>query len=181
MNSSQVNFYFTPADIMELALHIQDKWLMVPKKLSTNQLTYVQELDDLCYLMLPEHDALMQLKHVAQQGYYTINALDCPVIEFLPPRLDLENKVLKRGRMYYVKNAYDADGNLLAKDADFLQAAQKLFAWVRRHFKNAKPEGYKGLLVSQRAWEWTTDHKGTLPLNNISKKKSKTVESALAI
>lgn len=77
-----------------------------------------------------------------------------PVIEFLYPQM--EPDVLRPGRLYFVKDYLDKiEMKEKMKAESFISAAEDLFKWFRKTFKNnTKLNDYEGYYISERAFEW---------------------------
>jgi hypothetical protein len=69
-------------------------------------------------------------REVPAQGYWAINQIFSPVIEFSLGRFDGE--VLRSGRLYYIDSYYDEKKMLVGKPADFIEWSRQLFRKVKR-------------------------------------------------
>lgn len=69
-------------------------------------------------------------KEVAPQGYWTIDDLRSPVIEFSRSRVNSD--VIKRGRLYYSDTYYNGTGGLISKPGEFLKWSKKILSDARR-------------------------------------------------
>jgi hypothetical protein len=57
-------------------------------------------------------------REVPTQGYWTVNQIFSPVIEFGLGRFD--GKILRSGRLYYIHSYYNEKKILVGKSADFI-------------------------------------------------------------
>ena len=171
----QINFYLMPKDILELNEYLkQNKWIVFSAKQAKSKLEFVDSVKRIDFLLLEKHKEQVKMKFIEKQNHYSPDIILSPIIQFRNPPLDIEKKILRRGRVYYTKDFWQAD-KLIDKDEEFLKAAQKLFAWIRRHFKNTKY--VDGFLVSERAKQWAIENNGYLPPNNMSQREWKIWEA----
>ena len=74
-------------------------------------------------------DAIV-MAEVPTQGYWSINDLFSPVVEFTLGRFDGE--VLRRGRFYYTDSYYDNQRRLIQKPVEFLNWADQVLNEAKR-------------------------------------------------
>jgi len=166
--SPQINFYLMPNDILEIEEYIKKSGLLIIKDDSpTAQLCMLNSLtenDDLKKLLfLPKHEGKVVTWYVESQKFYAIDILFSPVIEFFHPYYDFAEKIMRTGRFYYTKGYYDANGVWVEKDAVFLKAADDLWRWFKKHFKNTKL--MPPLWVTPRVADWVQNEGGKLLVN----------------
>lgn len=78
----------------------------------------------------------LRMKEVPTQGYWVVEEMLSPVIEF--SRCVVTDDVIKEGRLYYTDSDYDRSGNLIVKSPEFREWAKKLLSAVRRSLKYDK-------------------------------------------
>lgn len=138
--SHQVNFYLTPTDVAVLEKRLQGiEPLLILLNKSENCHPFVLNSMDYVlhgkpwlyfYLVRPEDFGAVAMRHVPAQGYWTVDVMKSPVIEFNKSFFD--NKTLRRGRLYYMDSYYNSDGLLQNKSEAFRNWAKKVFAFVRK-------------------------------------------------
>ena len=175
MKSSQINFYFTKEDILEIEEYIRErKMLIIPQPLYTKELNFSHSLTEYDgkriwsdkYLVLEKDKNSVITKYIDTQNYYLVDVLDSPVIEF--SNCIIKNNIMSRGRIYIVKNTYDKSGLSVDKPSEFLQTASELFKWIKKHFKPKNTSKYppipnmEGILISERVFDWMQTEKGNL-------------------
>lgn len=85
------------------------------------------------YLTLPNQAKNIVCEKVPSQGYWTIDSLRSPVVEF--SRCYFNGKVLREGRLFYDSGYYDDSGTWVEKPKDFLEWADKLFRITKKVLK----------------------------------------------
>lgn len=185
MRSSQINFYLTSEDILEIEEYIKERQiLIIPQPQYSKELQFSNSLTEYDgkklwsdkYLVLKENVDLVLTNHIDTQNYYLVNVLDSPVIEF--SNCIIKNNIMSRGRIYYTKTTYDKEGNLLEKPASFLQTTHDLFKWIKKRFKPNKDSvstmaGMEMFLISERTLKWIQETNGSLA---DSKQKNKILQ-----
>jgi len=163
MNSSQINFFMMPDDVAELEQYIKEQGLViVADRMPENKL---QVLDSLKtnypitpYILKPEDVSNVKIDKTDNNIYY-IDLFSSNVIEFGSPHINNQMNTLRAGRFYYIKTFFDANGELIYKNANFFETAEKLFKWCKSHFKNAK---ISKTWATKRVAEWTKNTNGQL-------------------
>ncbi|MCB1159964.1 MAG: hypothetical protein H7A25_09430 [Leptospiraceae bacterium] len=177
MKSSQINFYMTDEDILEIDNYLKAQGLVIISAYHSEK-----EIKVLPSLLVSENDKPIQknrlillqedLPHL-KPGYietkemYNVDIMDSPVIEFSPGGIK-ENKFY-RGRLYYVKDILNKKGQSEEKNAEFLKIASSLFRWIKKHFKNAKLQGFEDFLVTERTANCLDKNRVELVLNHVMK------------
>jgi hypothetical protein len=138
--SSQVNFFLTPVDQLLLEQRLKKECPVVflgipleqpaPRLLSTLEVARYGEEWLTVFLAHPDSLGALVFDHVPKQGYWLVDDERSPVIEL--SRCFYDGKVLKRGRLYYIKGFYDEAGRWVDKPADFLAWAKKVFSVTRK-------------------------------------------------
>ncbi len=174
MKSRQINCYLTLDDIVEIEKYLKEKNLEIlatpSRAKNISIINNLNTIDD-NFLSLKKHIILNNQKqlvmshYIENQNYYLIDVTKNPVIEFWQPYFNASQKILRRGRLYYVKEYYDQEGLICEKNPEFLKMADDFFKWFRKNFKQQKIEGYQGLHVTKRANDFMKQG-GKLPLNN---------------
>lgn len=175
MKSSQLNFYLTREDILEIEEYIKKKGLfIIPQPLSREELQFSNSLTESDgkkiwsdkYLVLKENQNSVKVKYISTQNYYLVDVLDSPVVEF--GNCPIKNNVMSRGRIYYVKDIFDSSGKSIDKPSEFLLAASDLIKWIKKQFKPKNSKNFspipnmEGILISERTYQWMQKEKGIL-------------------
>lgn len=173
MSSKQINFFMMPEDEKEFESYLkqtkQVSFLAVPM--------YHQELRVMnsfgsqdpegkswstIYLVLTDDLEKIIINYVPGPSYYLLDELRSPVIQFMRCYYDFSNKKIRRGRLYLNTGYYNQNREWVWKEQEFLDWANNVFKWFRRHFKNQKLKGFEGWLVTQRTAEWVEKEGGEL-------------------
>ena len=157
----QVNFYMLPADLakFEHILRARGDTFFVAGCLPSPEVAIHNTLrtDWLrTYLIRGSDSAQATTIAVPAQGYWHVDALRSPVVEF--DRCYYDGTVIGRGRLYFQPGFY-ADEQWVDKTSEFIRWADSLIRWVRRHYRRDPQTGY---YVGPHAWEWVTQQGGTL-------------------
>lgn len=146
--SHQLSFRATPKDLFVLETEFMRAhgctclaWrspVPVPRQLSSFS-SYEPGVDDLT-VFLTSSDTLDEvvLRHVAAQGYWTVDTLRSPVLEL--GRCFIEGNALRRGRLYYADGYYGASREWVLKPERFRQWATSLLKTARRVFRRVDGE-----------------------------------------
>jgi hypothetical protein len=86
-------------------------------------------------------------EHVPAQGYWTVDVLRSPAVEFESCYFD--GKLLRRGRVYYTDGYYGADKAWVAKPPDFLVWAKAVLKVTR---KSLHKDGADYIGRDAKAW-----------------------------
>lgn len=154
---SQVNFFLTPGDTarLEAVVRLVQPFVVLHSRSPTpspRQLANVDFVEGgeqwlFFHLVRPEDVGAVVMRHVPAQGYWTVDVLRSPVIEFNGCFFD--SRTLRRGRVYYTPSFFDADGALVQKPQEFLAWSKSLFAAVK---KNLKRRGTEYVGTEAEAW-----------------------------
>ena len=101
-----------------------------------------------CLVVTTQKDAL-DIKKI-DTNTYSINRNISPVVEFRRSFYDPEQHLLRRGRLYYTKGFWNEANEWEEKPTGFVEAAEKLFKWFRKTYKDTKNEEWKGITVTQK-------------------------------
>lgn len=85
------------------------------------------------HLVRPEDLDGVNLRHVPAQGYWTVDVLTSPVVEFNGCFFD--GAILRRGRVYYVDGFYDANQQWKMKSTGFRDWAKAALGGTRKALK----------------------------------------------
>lgn len=142
----QINFYLSPKDVLEL----EKRLLSVEKTLilhSRSRGPYPRIVDstDLVedghqqnffnLVRIADLDSVVT-KEIKNQGYWSIDELRSPVIEFT--RSNFDGALIRRGRLYYIDVYYDDSGKLVGKTLGFDVWAKKVLSKARRSLEYDK-------------------------------------------
>lgn len=158
MESSQVNFFMHPEDI-----ELFGKYLAENNIISINQPQFTAELKFSssiaekadnewwlkCFLVREADISFIKNEFIKKQNYYLINEFESPVIEF--SRCFFDGKILKHGRLYFLKAVYDSNGKLVYKSQEFITRSHAVLKWIKKYYKRDIETGY---YFSPRAEEW---------------------------
>lgn len=90
------------------------------------------------HLVRPDDLASVVTRHVPAQGYWTVDVLRSPVIEF--SRCFFDGQILRCGRVYYTPSFFGPDDAVVLKSSAFLDWAKLLFAVVKKNLKRRDTE-----------------------------------------
>lgn len=154
----QINFYATPADIAVLgaAAARVEPMLVLHDRSPTAAPRVLPSLDhhdgtqrQLHFSLVREQDlARVATEHVPTQGYWIVDVLRSPVLEFSSCFFD--GKILRRGRIYYVDGFYGEDGAWVEKPESFRTWAKRVRAAIRKPL--AKHGDFEYIGADARAW-----------------------------
>ncbi len=99
------------------------------------------------YLVHPDAVADVVARHVPNQGYWVIDALRSPVVEFNCCYSD--EAIIRRGRVFYDEKFYDESGILVSKSEEFCKWAKMIFAQIKKVVKK-----HDGDYIGPAASEW---------------------------
>jgi len=90
------------------------------------------------HLVRPEDLQAVVTRHVPAQGYWTIDVIKSPVIEF--NRCFFDGTILRRGRLYYVDGYYNAHQTWEDKADSFQQWAKAVLTRAKKVLKKHKAD-----------------------------------------
>jgi hypothetical protein len=161
----QVNFYLDPFDTLSLEQTIRTvEPLLVLHSRSPRSEPRVVESASIeedgqpwlfAFLVRREDLQSVVTRHVPAQGYWTIDVLKSPVIEF--NRCFFDCTVLRRGRLYYVDGYYNANQTWEDKEDGFQQWAKTVLTRTKKVLKK-----YKGDYIGTGADAWHSSSGGKL-------------------
>jgi hypothetical protein len=82
------------------------------------------------FLARPEDVDAVVMRHVPTQGYWTVDVLYSPVVEF--QRCYFDGKILRRGRAYFVDKYFGPNADVVQKPEAFRKWAQSVLGAIRR-------------------------------------------------
>lgn len=149
----QLRFFLTPTDLQLLEQRLKAQCPVVfldyrsdqpaPKVLSTTAVAEFGKTWLTMFLAPPEALEALPFKHVARQGYWTVDLLRAPAIEL--SRCFYDGKVLRSGRLFYDRGVYDEAGTWVEKPASFQNWAKKVFSVARKGLqRDTELEAYVG-------------------------------------
>jgi len=161
----QVNFFLLPSDLISLeveiarvgpfeVLHSRSRSIEVRRLGAINP---NKAGEDWLHLFLVRPDDVEQVvtQHVPAQGYYSVDALRSPAIEF--QRCFFDGKELRRGRAYFVDKYYNSKGALIQKPEPFRKWAQSVLGVIRRSLER---QGHD--YIGRDAKQWLSTGEGIL-------------------
>lgn len=84
---------------------------------------------------------LVRVKLIERQGYYLIDDLFSPVVEWSPGYDPATGHRSGRGRLWFPTAYWDDDGEFVQMPSGFLGWGDRLLRWVRRNWKKG-PSGF---------------------------------------
>jgi hypothetical protein len=107
------------------------------------------------FLVRPEDVEFVVTQSVAAQGYWSIDALRSPVVEF--QRCFYDGQRLRRGRAYFVEQYYDVNKQLVQKPETFRVWAQSVLSAIRRKLQRQGAD-----YIGSEAKRWLSSGAGVL-------------------
>ena len=136
----QLNFHAAPPDVarLEAAISALQPILILHDRSSMSEprvlptLTFKENSQQHLFYFLVRPDDLSDvvMEHVPNQGYWSVDILRSPVIEFTSCYFD--GQILRRGRIYYVDGYYGADDAWMEKPETFRRWAAAVRKTVRK-------------------------------------------------
>ena len=144
----QINFYLIPGDIDALAMELlkAEPYIVLHSRSASASPREVGSLDVLekghpwlyFHLVRPPDKNSVVMREVPAQGYWTVDVLRSPVIEFT--RCYFDGHILRRGRMYYDAKYYGEKGDLVSKSDNFLEWAKIIFSKTKKNLINTNSD-----------------------------------------
>jgi hypothetical protein len=139
----QVNFYITPRDEAAIELKLKSLAPAVvlhhrspgPEPRVIDSIDVRQGDERWLYLYLARSQDLSQVvtQHVPAQGYWGVDVMRSPVIEFT--RCYFDDKILRRGRVYYVDGFFSPGDAWVEKSEGFKDWAKSVLSTVKKSLK----------------------------------------------
>lgn len=153
----QLNFFLTPRDTTGLERRLREvgPLVVLHKQAQTSEPRVLSNIEcvengrrwlSFC-LARPEDLKSVVMRHVPAHGYWALDELRSPLIEFGACYFD--ERILRRGRMYYIEKYYGPDNTQVKKPDAFLAWAKAIFAASRKYLKRLDAD-YAG----DEALEW---------------------------
>jgi hypothetical protein len=139
----QVDFFATPTDMLgiETMLLEIEPYAVLHSRSPTSQPRVVKSFARIenerpwlffFLVRLPELSSV-KLKHVPQQGYWSIDVLKSPVVELSLGAFDATT--LGRSRLYFTESFFDEKGKLIPKPDAFVLWGRSLITSTKRYLK----------------------------------------------
>lgn len=167
MSSQQVNFFMHPQDLFEFEKLIKERspvsFIQEPLLngiLEMNEgsiYTPEKEIWLRGYLARPLDTTNIRLYFVERQGYWLVDVVKSPAIELT--RSFFDERILRRGRLYYHNGYYNEEKAWITKGNDFIDWAKYLISVIRKNYQKDKLTGY---YVGPFANEWVVSTGGKL-------------------
>jgi len=152
MRSKQINFYLFPNQLVDFETYLKEnEWLIANSK-SVNQsfhYTGLIETNGLKYIFKQADIDKIRMDFIENQNYFVINSSLSNVIEFLPPKYDTIANNIRKGRIYYEPYSYTKGQTDKLKDEHFIETAENLFSWFKKHYEWTKQPEHKGFYISK--------------------------------
>lgn len=132
--SSQVRLRLRPGDLGELEAELRERGaLFLPYTFPSPELSFLPalELGKMIWVFRPDDRDLVRLKHIPQQGYWVVDQLRSPVVEFSHSGPGSE---LGQGRLFFRTSYWEDDDTKVAFPAGFVTWAKGIFQWVRGRY-----------------------------------------------
>ena len=155
----QINFYMAPNDEKTFLDYVLSTGnvAIIGQPSPTNQPRILKDFNPTVrdetlwltvYLWNQDTTPQVFLRAVETQGYYVVNFFKSEVVEWGRCYLDMEKKILRRGRIWM--EAYDLEGDQFIKKSEaFIRWFERLQRWVRKNCE--KSEGASGRYVGREA------------------------------
>ncbi len=161
MKSSQINFFLTKEDIVEIQQYLHDNNVLFLNKyqnqnsiqLENSLLVQIEKPMVALYFVLRSHISDLEKQLIATHNERYIDVIQSNTIEFLRPFQNEKSNKINAGRFYYIKGYYQ-NNELIDKPLEFLEAADKFFKWFKKQFKNQKINGLEDFHITPRAAEF---------------------------
>lgn len=135
--NSQVRIRLRSDDLGELEAELREREaLFLPYTFPAPELSFLPalELGKLIWIVRPDDRDLVRLKHIPQQGYWVIDQVRSPVVEFSHSGPDSE---LGEGRLQFHTNYWADDDTKVAFPDGFVTWARDILQWVRGRYTGA--------------------------------------------
>ena len=154
----QLTLYFLPEDLAELEQVLRERdAAFIAYYHHSPELTLCETLDPTGsrepFLWATRREDLDQvvLKYVEQQGYWLVDMSISPVLE-VSRGGPFDGTRVPKGRLYFRTEYLDRDKyEMVPFPPEFVDWAQKILMWVRRHYRRDKKTGH---YWSPRAQAW---------------------------
>ena len=166
----QINFYMAPNDEKALLDQILSKGnvAIVGEPSQTNQPRILKDFspivkDETLWLTLYlwNHDTTSQvfMQAVEAQGYHVVDFFKSEVVEWGRCYLDMEKKILRRGRLW-METYHFEDDQPVKKDEAFIRWFARLQRWVRKNCVKSDEDagcyvGREALLLKEYGFKLT--------------------------
>jgi len=135
----QINFFLSPDDVLKLEKEITslENTLILkdqsrgpfPAAAKSTELTE-NDRQWLFFYLVRERDLdYVVTEEVKTQGYWRIDDMFSPVVEFT--RSNFDGEIFRRGRLYYNDAYYNGQGKLVSKTPSFCAWARKVISKAR--------------------------------------------------
>ena len=161
----QATFVLLPGDLTALEVEIArvEPFTVLHSRSSSKEVRSLSALDPTkagedwlhLFLVRPSDVKRVVTQHVPAQGYWSVDALRSPVIEF--QRCFFDGKVLRRGRVYFNESYYDLSGVLVQKPEAFRKWARVVLSTIRRNLHRQGPD-----YIGPEAKMWLSSGEGAL-------------------
>ena len=138
----QINFYLTAEDEVAFEEHLKKagdfvaiRWKSDKPEPVVVDLSAQKSVLSL-RLVLPQHLAKVSMQPILTRREYSIDGLVSPVVEY--SRCPQEDRLIRRGRLYFQEGYFDAAGKWVAKDEAFISWARRLRETARRFFNKRR-------------------------------------------
>jgi hypothetical protein len=144
----QITFRMEEDDLARFVSKLEnDGVLLLPYRHRGPEIERLMRIGDrregLVWLVRPSDADFVRLRHVATQGYWVVDQIRSPVVEFSPGGASGEG--LKPGRLHFNAGYFDDDGNRVDFPTGFVEWADGLLAWIRKSFRRNSANGiYEG-------------------------------------
>jgi hypothetical protein len=149
----QIQLYLTPGDLARFEESLRAKLEFVclncrsdgphPSFLPSFEIQEMGKTWLTLFLCRSEDVGTLRFREVPAQGYWTIDVPSEPILELSRPYFD--GVLMRRGRLYYQKGDFIADGSWRAKPEAFLKWADTAFRVARTTLqRDVSLDGYLG-------------------------------------
>jgi hypothetical protein len=138
----QINFYLTAEDQVAFEEHLKKagdfvaiRWKSDKPEPAVVDLSTQRSVLTL-RLALPQHLSRVSMQPIRTRQEYSVDGLISPVVEY--SRCPQEDRLIRRGRLYFQEGYFDAAGKWVVKDEVFITWARRLRETARRFFKRRR-------------------------------------------
>jgi hypothetical protein len=156
----QSAFYLTPKDNADLEQRLREKTDFIillwqspsasPRVVDSLNFSEPEEPHYGKYLARPEDLDAIVTDYVPEQGYWTLEYLPSPVVQFRGCFFD--GKILREGRVYYVDGFYGPDGAWVNKSEAFRKWAKMVHTTIKKSLKRRDSRYVEYIGEDAQAW-----------------------------
>lgn len=144
----QVRLRLLPEDLAEIEQGLRERqaafieyYLHAPELSLSSTLAHRVNREPMLWLAREQDLPQVRLVHVPTQGYWVVEPHSSPVVELVRGNA-FDGTRVPSGRLWFASEHYDSDtGTVHPPPPDFVEWAQSLLRWARRHFSRDRETG----------------------------------------